>query len=263
MRLPCCALALLLATGMGAYAAEPPPAPPGPAAQGEATVQRWALQMQGRPLPAGQRYALRGSAPPLSWERGLPFSADGRLDLRWQAPVLEAKLVVEDAQGQVQRWERGENRRWLAGSPPGLLRFDVSEQAEALWREVMAADTAFFTAFNAGDVAGTAAMFSDRLEFFHDTGGFSDKAQTMRQFKQNAARTTVRSRRELLPEGMVVYPVPGVGAMQIGQHRFCSQERQADGEFGPPGCSVYGFSHVWERQADGRWQLLRVLSYGH
>lgn len=228
----------------------------------QAASQPWTITLQAPSLPAGQHYALRGSAAPLSWQRGLAVLPGKPLTLAWEGQPLEAKFVVEDDRGEALRWERGNNRRWAA-APTGPLTFDRNEETEALWRAVLAADTALFAAFNAGDAAGSEPYFSDRLEFFHDSGGLAGKAQTMKQFRENAARTQVRVRRELLPEGLAIYPVPGVGAMQIGQHRFCSRERQANGEFAPEQCSVYGFSHVWEQTADGRWQLLRVLSYGH
>jgi hypothetical protein len=53
-----------------------------------------------------------------------------------------------------------------------------------------------------------------------------------------------------------VHPVPGYGAIQIGEHRFCHDEN------GHEECGVFGFTHVW-RDVDGQWQIVRVLSYGH
>lgn len=155
----------------------------------------------------------------------------------------------------------------LAAAAPAEVpeppRLDAKDEAAQLRREVLAADAALFAAFNAGDAAAMAPFFSERLEFFHDTGGLSGYEQSLRQFAQNFARPGLKLRRELLPEGLEVHPLPGIGAMQIGRHRFCSRERQADGHWGEEGCSVYGFSNVWERSPEGRWRLLRVMSYGH
>lgn len=227
-------------------------------------VQDWTLQVAPLPLPAGARLVLRGSDAPLSWDRGLPLvrQPDGRwqLALRWPGIAglpLEAKLVVEDAQGQPLRWERGDNRRWTAGAPPGPLRFDLTGEAERIWHAVMAADRRMFEAFNRRDAATLAAHFSDQLEFFHDRGGLAGKAQTMRQLAANFGRTDRTVRRELIEEGHEIHPLPGIGAMQIGRHRFCSR----DGDQ-PEQCSVYGFSTVWQETAAG-WQQWRVMSYGH
>jgi ketosteroid isomerase-like protein len=220
------------------------------------------LRLQASPLPDGQRYALRGSEAPLSWDRGLAFAANGQLDLHWAGAVLEAKLVVEDARGEVLRWERGNNRRCVAGAVPGAMAFDVRDEELALRREVEAADAALFKAVNAGDAAAMAPYFSPNLEFFHDLGGLSGKAQTVKQLAQNFGRKDLRLRRDLLPEGHAIYPLPGIGAMQIGRHAFCRQELQANGVFGPEQCAAFGFSTVWEK-AGGQWRMLRVLSYGH
>lgn len=129
--------------------------------------------------------------------------------------------------------------------------------AQSLPEQIAAADAALFDALNQRDLAALAPFFSDRLEFFHDRGGLSGKEQTMRQFAEMFARPGVRIRREAIPGASEVYPLPGVGAMQVGRHRFCSSEDGA-----PEQCSDMGFSQVWEQTPDG-WQLLRVLSYGH
>jgi D-alanyl-D-alanine carboxypeptidase len=221
--------------------------------------QDWALRAELPALQPGQRLALRGSLPPLSWQRGIPFDG-AELALRWTGVAglpLEAKLVVEDAGGEVVRWERGDNRRWLPGAAPALLRFDVKGETEQLWSEILAADRAMFDAFNRGDAGALGAYFSERLEFFHDLGGLSGKTQSLQQLARNFGRRDLKLRRELRPEGLQIFPLPGVGAMQIGRHRFCRSERGEAEQ-----CSDFGFSTVWEKTASG-WQQLRVLSYGH
>lgn len=228
-------------------------------------AQDWALRALAPVLAPGQRLALRGSQAPLSWQRGLPFepAADGSLQLalRWQGVdglPLQTKLVIEDAQGEVQRWESGDNRAWAVGAPPSSpLRFNLKGEAERVWQEVEAADAALFAAFNRRDAEAMGPYFSERLEFFHDRTGLTDKAFSMRSFRSNLARPDLRLRRELLPESVEIHPVPGLGAMHVGRHRFCAKEGDA-----PEGCSVFGFSQVWEKTPAG-WQLLRVLSYGH
>lgn len=231
-------------------------------------VQRWTvvLDPRGQDRPAGSRWALRGSQAPLSWDRGLPLTPqpDGRwtTELAWTGRAglpLETKFVLEDAQGQVLRWERTDNRRWAVGAPPGPMRFDVDAAQEALEAAVLAADARLSRALNERDLAAMGDVFSQQLEFFHDKGGRSGHAENLAQFRQNFARTEGRSSRTLMTEGLKIHPVPGVGAMQIGRHRFCFHP--ADGAAAQ--CQDLGFSHVWAQEPDGVWRLLRVLSYGH
>jgi CubicO group peptidase (beta-lactamase class C family) len=231
-------------------------------------AQRWTvvLDPRGQPQPAGSRWALRGSLRPLRWDRGLPLTPqpDGRwtAELAWTGRAglpLEAKFVLEDAQGQVLRWERTDNRRWAVGAPPGPMRFDVNAAQEALEAAVLAADARLSRALNERDLAAMADVFSQQLEFFHDRGGRSSHADNLAQFRQNFARTEGRNSRNLQTEGLQIHPVPGVGAMQIGRHRFCFHP--ADGAAAQ--CQDLGFSHVWAQEPDGVWRLLRVLSYGH
>jgi CubicO group peptidase (beta-lactamase class C family)/ketosteroid isomerase-like protein len=230
-------------------------------------LHRWAIQLDpmSRSVPDGGRIALRGSAPPLSWERGSPLVRGGdglwRTTLEWRGTAglpLETKFVVESAAGQVLHWERNENRRWNGAEPaPALFRWDLKGETERLWAEVRAADAALFAAMQRKDAAAFAALFSERLEFFHDGSGLAGKAQTVRQTVENFSRNP-HVRREPIEDGQQIHPLPGIGAMHIGQHRFCNRESES----APEQCSVYGFSHVWEKTPGG-WQLLRVLSYGH
>ncbi len=232
---------------------------------------RWTLTFQtdGLALPQGSRLALRGSQSPLSWQRGLPLQRQPNgqytTQLQWQGRLglpLEAKFVIEDRKGQVIRWEKTANRRWLIDQAPGPMRFDLDPEGEALRAAVLAVDERLSSAINERDLTAITALLSPKLEFFHDKGGLSDFAANVEQFRQNFARTQQQgghTTRNLIPEGLQIYPVPGVGAMQIGRHRFCFVPNQG----GQSQCQDLGFSHVWERDEQGAFRLLRVLSYGH
>ncbi len=69
-------------------------------------------------------------------------------------------------------------------------------------------------------------------------------------------------RRELLRATLEVYPLKGYGAIEVGEHRFCHEEK-GDGA-GPPrtDCGITKFSMV-RRQVGDTWTLSRVLSYAH
>ncbi len=62
-------------------------------------------------------------------------------------------------------------------------------------------------------------------------------------------------RRELVPGTLRVYPVKDFGAITQGVHRFC--------QFDDGSCEgMAEFVMIW-RQDGERWEITRVLSYGH
>ena len=135
----------------------------------------------------------------------------------------------------------------------------------ALTEEIRAADSELFGLFFTGcDPEKLRAMVSETLEFYHDKGGLtaSSGADFVAQYAQSCeakkAPDAWRSRRELVPESLHVDPVPGFGAMQVGEHLF--YERKGDGPEKLAGRA--GFAMVWQWDK-GAWKLHRVLSYGH
>lgn len=127
--------------------------------------------------------------------------------------------------------------------------------APPLYNDIAHADRALFDAFNARDLEGVMAYFSEDVEFYHDKDGretFADvRAGFERMFKGSEVPT-----RELVPGSLHVYPVPRYGALEVGSHRFCHVEK------GKQDCGVFDFTQVWQQQG-GRWRLTRVISYGH
>ena len=124
-----------------------------------------------------------------------------------------------------------------------------------LQHTILQLDKQLFDAFNQRDIETTKMLLDKNVEFYHDTGGLADFQQTIANLTQlfaNAGDLT----RELLIESTEVYPIKGFGAIQTGQHRFCHTEN------GTPDCNVFKFLHVWKQQ-DGRWTVVRVVSYGH
>lgn len=218
--------------------------------------------------PPATRLSLRGNAAPLSWFRDTPMQRDPAdpSGTRWTATLTltvrdglpgEYKLLV----GQ-EGWERGDNRRLpdTTGKTTLQVRGVYGHDAArlALRDAVLAADARFFAAFNARDVAALAPLFSERLEFFHDRGGLSDRAQNLAQLRANFARPAVTERRLL--GGSEVQPLGDFGAVHLGRHRFCSRPAEAPPERAE--CQVYRFTHVWQRTATGL-ELLRVVSLDH
>jgi hypothetical protein len=151
-----------------------------------------------------------------------------------------------------------------APSPPTVK---VPDQPE-LTRQIEQADAALFKLFFEGpcDTPRFRSMLSDDVEFYHDKGGFNVRkpedfvAQFEQRCKDLKDPTTWRSRRELVAGTLRVDPIPGWGAMEIGDHVF--YERQ-----GPAGeeklVGKAKFAMVWVLGNDGKWRVSRVLSYAH
>jgi ketosteroid isomerase-like protein len=124
-----------------------------------------------------------------------------------------------------------------------------------LYEQVEALDRALFAAFNAEDLEGLMAGFSDDLEFYHDKDGALDRAQVQQAFgtmferHQHIQRTPVPGTRE-------VYPLGKDGAIERGAHRFCHEEN------GKPDCGTFQYVSVWRKQGE-QWKLARALSFGH
>ena len=138
--------------------------------------------------------------------------------------------------------------------PLGLAQAEESKK-DSLYDEILAMDTRLFTAFNEQDLETFKEIFDPSLEFFHDTAGLADYAQSIensrRLFEADNGLT-----RKLLAESMQVYPIAGYGAIQVGKHRFCHPEN------GVMDCGTFDFMHIWKKSGD-KWTITRVVSYGH
>jgi len=124
---------------------------------------------------------------------------------------------------------------------------------EELSRQVEALDKEFFDAFNNCKLDKLTEMVAEDLEFFHDKNGL----MRSRQAFINAVRNNVcgKFRREPIAGTMVVYPLERFGAIQMGDHKFCTPDGSR--------CEGKGkYVNVWQRKGE-RWEMMRVLSYEH
>ncbi|MDO7885991.1 nuclear transport factor 2 family protein [Hymenobacter cheonanensis] len=129
-------------------------------------------------------------------------------------------------------------------------------QPDELRQRIARLDAEMFAAFNAHDIPKLMSYFTPNLEFYHDKGGLAGFAQTQQGFTQ-VSKQSPDIHRELVPGSLEVYPVPGYGAIEVGEHRFCHQEN------GKPDCGTFKFTMLWQQQKDGAWRVARVVSYGH
>jgi hypothetical protein len=124
-----------------------------------------------------------------------------------------------------------------------------------LFETIARLDGALFGAFNAHKADLLMTMFSQDLEFYHDTVGLTNYRQTRSNFEQLFAKIP-DIRRDLVRGSLRVYPIKDYGALELGQHQFCHKENGKDD------CGTFTFAMIWRKTGDS-WKVSRVISYGH
>ena len=144
----------------------------------------------------------------------------------------------------------------LAGSPPAGPSPRPAAQGGAddgtLTATITALDIRVFDAYNRCDLATFGRYFSPRVEFYHDKGGATFDRKTV--VANTRKYICHKVRRELVAGTLHVYPIKDFGAIAEGEHRFCQIGGGCEG--------AAKFLMIW-RKAGGRWQMTRVVSYGH
>ncbi|HUS00687.1 MAG TPA: nuclear transport factor 2 family protein [Chitinophagaceae bacterium] len=121
-----------------------------------------------------------------------------------------------------------------------------------LYDTIVYLDSVLFDGYNTCKLDRFERYFSDSIEFYHDKGGLSNsKKQLIESLRNNICGKVTR---ELIPGSIEVYPIPGYGAVQIGNHRFHNNQE-------PPGTPsrVGKFVHTWQYK-NGEWKISRVIS---
>ena len=135
----------------------------------------------------------------------------------------------------------------------GLAAAQAPPGDSALTQTITELDSKVFDAYNRCDLAAFGRYFAPDVEFYHDNGGASFDRKTV--IDNTRKYICHKVRRELLPATFRVFPIKGYGAIEEGEHRFC-QIQTGDCE------GIAKFLMIW-RNKNGRWQLTRVMSYGH
>jgi len=130
-----------------------------------------------------------------------------------------------------------------------------AQQHHDLYKIVHAQDSVLFAAFNTCDIETFKSMFTADLEFYHDMGGLTDYAFTVKAI-QNICDRKLGLIRTLVPGSVEVYPIKDYGAVQIARHRFCHMEN------GKEDCGTFKFVHIWKFE-NNRWKISRVVSFDH
>jgi hypothetical protein len=142
-------------------------------------------------------------------------------------------------------------------APASRSPAEAGPPTSALFETVYALDAAAFDAFNKcsapEQLQKHASYFAPDVEFYHDTGGVTWTRQAM--LANTEKYVCGNFRRELVPGSLGVFPVKDFGAIAQGVHRFC--------QFKTGECEgMADFVIVWRNQG-GKWEITRVLSYGH
>lgn len=116
-------------------------------------------------------------------------------------------------------------------------------------------DSVLFDAFNTHNLPVMQSVFAENLEFFHDKGGLINYDTCVTNFAK-VFKQTPDLRRELVKGSLEIYPLPGYGAVEMGEHRFTHMEN------GKEIAAVFKFVHIWQWK-DNTWKVTRVVSVGH
>lgn len=138
-----------------------------------------------------------------------------------------------------------------AASDANRSDFEYVPADSLLYRDICAMDSLFFAAYNTCDLETQAAMIAEDLEFYHDLGGLETrKSVIMESLEQNICGKVTR---ELVPGSIEVYPIPGLGAVEFGLHRFFNRE-EPEAPSNPS-----RFVTVWLTEEDD-WKMSRIIS---
>ncbi len=133
----------------------------------------------------------------------------------------------------------------------------AADEDPSLLQAITKADFEAFDAFNRckdpAQLQKHASYFSPTVEFYHDNGGVTWNRDAM--IANTKKYVCGNYRRELIAGSLRVFPIKDFGAIEQGTHRFCSfEDNKCEG--------MADFTTIWQN-VDGKWQMTRVLSYGH
>lgn len=145
----------------------------------------------------------------------------------------------------------------IAATPLAQASEATPVSQDQLSTRIAQLDSEVFDAFNRcsdpAQLQKHAGYFDANVEFYHDTSGVTWTRDDM--LANTRKYVCGNFTRELVPGSLKVYPIKDFGAIAQGVHRFCQTDSgKCEG--------LADFSIVW-RQENGKWEITRVLSYGH
>jgi hypothetical protein len=145
-----------------------------------------------------------------------------------------------------------------------LISVAQAQEKIALFQELKVQDSIFFErGFNRCELDFLKDQVADNLRFYHDQGGFQDKAKFLENTANNICGSGDKKPiRKVAPESLEVFPLYTegklYGAIQTGVHYFYIREKDKKDLW----TSTAKFTHVWILEKE-RWILTEVLSYNH
>ena len=119
-----------------------------------------------------------------------------------------------------------------------------------LYKKIIHLDSVFFHAYNTCNMETQRVFYNDTIEFYHDkTGLETSKERLLADTKKYICG---KVNRELVAGSIEVSPVPGFGAIEIGQHRFHNLKENSISH-------PSKFVIVWKND-NGKWTITKVIS---
>lgn len=143
-------------------------------------------------------------------------------------------------------------------------RAQVDENSD-LFQTLRIQDSLFFErSFNRCDMEYLEKAISPDLRFYHDTGGYQDRDNFLKNTRENLCGDMANKPIRKLKEGTLqVFPLYDngqlYGAIQKGVHDFYIRRNDKPDEW----TGTAPFTSVWVLDGASRWILKEVLSYDH
>jgi len=167
--------------------------------------------------------------------------------------VLLGMMGLAGAQCEAQSGTAAAAGASAAGNE-AILPLDKIQNQQELDKTILALDAELFGAYNRCDLEKFKSLLADDVEFYHDNGGITlGKDNLTESIKKNICPSDTQ--RELVPGTFEAHYMKGIGAVEIGTHRFLhAKTGGATGEA--------RFVHLWVYK-DGAWKVSRVFSFDH
>jgi len=131
----------------------------------------------------------------------------------------------------------------------------VAVTAKALFTKIAQMDSALFDAYNSKNLELLKTFFTKDLEWYQDNGGLMAYEEVFTNF-QSIFNKDYDLKRNLIEGSLVVHPIKGFGAIEIGQHQFKHIEN------GKLEVGTFKFLMIWKNDK-GQWKISRVVSFDH
>ncbi len=145
------------------------------------------------------------------------------------------------------------------------LQYSMADAAAAKsdWLiTAMAADNAYWAAFNHQDAKSMNEFLTDDVEFYHDRGGMLIGKKKLAAVNDRMGKDSTKIRREAVPGTIHMFPMRNgeevYGAIVSGEHKFYVTQK------GKPEIFT---GHAYFTQLmllkNGKWKVSRIFSYEH